>query len=85
MLVENIETEYKPFNSSISKDEQEALQKLIRNKDIIKKTADKGGCLVLMDKLYYRDHLVKKEELHSNVCREVPLDLDQKVYIQLTL
>ena len=33
--IENIETEYKPFNSNISKDEQEALQKLITNKDII--------------------------------------------------
>ena len=59
--VENIEIEYKSFNSNISKDEQEALQKLITNKDIIVKSTDKGGDLVLMDKKYYCDHLVNKE------------------------
>ena len=63
--VENIEIEYKSFNSNISKDEQEALQKLITNKDIVIKPTDKGGGLVLMDKTYYRDHLVNKEHLHS--------------------
>ena len=26
-----------------------------------------------MDKLYYRDHEVNKEHLHSNVYKEVPL------------
>ena len=83
--IENIKTEYKPFNSNISKDEQEALQKLITNKDIIIKPRDKGGGLVLMDKTYYRDHLVNKEHLHSKVYKEVPLDSDKKVYKQLPL
>ena len=49
--------------SNISKDEQEALQKLTTNKDIIIKPTDKGKGLVLMDKTYYRDHLVNKEHL----------------------
>ena len=83
--IENIETEYKPFNSNISKDEQEALQKLIANKDIIIKPTDKGGDLVLMDETYYRDHLVNKEHLHSKVYKEVPLDSDRRVYKQLLL
>ena len=83
--IENIETEYKPFNSNISKDEQEALQKLITNKDIIIKPTDKGGDLVLMDETYYREHLVNKEHLHSKVYKEVPLDSDKKVYKQLPL
>ena len=61
--VENIETEYKPFGSNISKDEQEALQKLITNKDIIIKPTDKGGVLVLMDKTHYPDQLVNKEQI----------------------
>ena len=61
--IENVETEYKPFNSNISKDEQEALQKLITNKDIIIKLTDKDGGLVLMYKTYYRDHLVKNRTL----------------------
>ena len=61
--IENVETEYKPFNSNISKDEQEALQKLITNKDIIIKLTDKDGGLALMDKTYYRDHLVKNRTL----------------------
>ena len=33
--IENIETEYKPFNSNISKDEQEALQKLKQTKTLL--------------------------------------------------
>ena len=40
--IDNIEIEYKPFNSNILKDEQEALQKLMTNKDIIIKSTDKG-------------------------------------------
>ena len=58
----------------------EALQKLITNKDIIIKPKSKDGGLVLMDKAYYRDHLVNKERLHSKVDKEVPLDLEKKVY-----
>ena len=38
-----------------------------------------------MDKTYYCDHLINKEHLHSNVYKEVPLDSDKKVYIQLFL
>ena len=79
-FIENIETEYKSFNSNISKDKQEALQKLITNRYIIIKPTDKDRGLVLMDKTYYRDHLVNKEYLHSNVHKEVPLDSDKKVY-----
>ena len=45
-------------------------------KDIIIKPTDKDKGLVLMDKTYYRDHLVKIEHWHSNV--EVSLDLDKK-------
>ena len=33
--IESIETEYKPFNSNISKDEQEALQKLKQTKTLL--------------------------------------------------
>ena len=57
---------YKPFNSNISEDEQEqALQKLVTNKDIILKPTDKGGTLVVMDKMDYCDHVVNKEHLLS--------------------
>ena len=58
----------------------EALPKLITNKDIIIKPTNKGGGLVLMDKAYYRDHLVNKERLHSKVYKEVLLDLEKNVY-----
>ena len=76
---------YKPFNSNISKGEQEASQKVITNKDIIIKKTDKGKGLVLKDKKYYRDHLVNKEHLHSYVYKEIPLDSNKKVYKQLNL
>ena len=72
--IENIETKEKQFNSNTSNNEEEALQKLITNKDIIIKPTDKGGGPVLMDKTYYCDHLVNKEHLHSNAYKEVPLD-----------
>ena len=32
-------------------------------KDIMVEPTDKDGGLVLMDKIYYRDHLVNKEHL----------------------
>ena len=54
-------------------------QKLKTNKYIIKKPTDEGGGLVLMDKRYYRDHLVDKEHLHNNVHKDVPLDSGRKV------
>ena len=76
--IENIETECKPFNSNISKDEQEALQELITNRNIIIKRTDKGRGLVLMDKTYYCDHLVNKKHLHCNVYKELPLNSDKK-------
>ena len=76
--IESIETEYKPFNPNISKEEQEALKKLITSKNIIIKPKDKDGGLVLMDKSHYCDHLVNKEHLHSNIYKEVPLDSNKK-------
>ena len=54
------------------------LQKLIANKYIIIKPTDKGGGLALMDKTYYRDHIVNKDHLHSKVYNEIPLDSDKK-------
>ena len=83
--IESIETEYKPFNPNISKEEQEALKKLITSKNIIIKPTDKDGGLILMDKSHYCDHLVNKENLHSNIYQEVPLDSNKKVYKQLLL
>ena len=38
-----------------------------------------------MDKTYYREHLVNKEHLNSNVYKEVSLDSDKKLYKQLLL
>ena len=76
--IESIETEYKPFNPNISKEEQEALKKLITSKNIIIKPTDKDGGLILMDKSHYCDHLVNKEHLHSNIYKEVPLDSNKK-------
>ena len=76
--IENIETECKSFTSNITNEEQNILKNLMNNPDIITKLTDKGGGLVLMDKLYYRDSLVIKEHLDSNVYQEVPLDSDKK-------
>ena len=50
--VENIEAEYKSFNSNISNEKQTALKDLMNNPDIILKRTDKRGGLVLLDKSY---------------------------------
>ena len=60
------------------------MQKLITNKDIIK-PINKGGGLVLMDKTYYRYHLVNKEHLNSKVYKEAPLDSDKNFYKHILL
>ena len=39
----------------------------------------------MMDESHYRDNLVNKEHLHIKVYKEVPLDSDEKVFIQLVL
>ena len=71
------------MTSNITNEEQNALKNLMNNPDIIMKPTDKGGGLVLMDKLYYRDSLVIKGHLDSNVYQEVPLDSDKKVFKNL--
>ena len=50
--VENIEAEYKSFNSNISNEKQTALKDLMNNPDLILKPTDKRGDLVLLDKSY---------------------------------
>ena len=59
------------------------MKDLINYPDITLKSKDKGGGLVLMDKSYYRDSLVIKEHLDSNIYQEVPLDSDKKVFQKL--
>ena len=81
--IENIETEFKSFTSNISNEEQNAFENLLNNPGIKMKTTDKGGGLVLMDKSYYRDSLVIKGDLDSNVYQEVTLDSDKKVFQKL--
>ena len=44
-----------------------SFEKLMTNKGIIIKATDKGGGLALIDKSYYRNHLVNKEHLHRNI------------------
>ena len=54
----------------------------MNNPDITIKPTNKGGGLVLMDKSYYRDSLVIKGHLDSNLYQEVPLDSDKKKYLK---
>ena len=46
------------------------------------KTADKGGGWVIMEKYYYRDKIVK-EQLLSNVYKDVSLRSDKQVFKNL--
>ena len=61
------------------------MKNLINNPDVIMKPTDKGGGLGLVDKSYYRDPLIIKGHLDSDVYQEVPLDSDKKVFKNLKL
>ena len=51
---------------NLSQEERTALKELMENDDIIIKPADKGGCLVIMNKSFYRDKLVIQDHLNSD-------------------
>ena len=67
---------------NLTQEEYSALQYLKANQDIVFKTADKGSGWIVMDKNYYRVKTVK-EHLLSNVYKEISVDIDQKVFINL--
>ena len=54
--------------SNLSPEEQNALAQLLQNDEIIIKPADKGGCLVIMNKEFYRDKLVMNDHLNTDTC-----------------
>ena len=68
--IEIIETEYKCFTSNISNEEQNTFKDIMNNPNTILKPTHKGGGLVSMENSYYRDSLVTKGYLGSNVCQE---------------
>ena len=51
---------------NLSQEERTALKELMENDDIIIKPADKGGCLVIMNKSFYRDKMVIQDHLNSD-------------------
>ena len=67
---------------NLTQEEYSALQYLKANQDIVFKTADKGSGWIVMDKNYYRVKTVKGHLL-SNVYKEISVDIDQKVFINL--
>ena len=58
-IVEVISTAKKPV-SNITKSQRDAIKELKENKDIIIVPADKGRCLVVMDKKEYIEKMEKK-------------------------
>ena len=77
--IENLEPHNIKTLDNLSTEERKALKQLKENEDIIIKKADKGGSLVIMDKAYYRDHLVMKGHLESSSYQKVEKSCDVKL------
>ena len=71
------------IESNLSPQERTALQELIDNDDIIIKPADKGGCLVIMNKAFYRDKLVIHDHLNSDTYERSHIDSDSNTMAEL--
>ena len=80
--IENLTQELISYKSNFTQEEYYALQSLKGNQDIVFKRADKRDWWVIMDKKYYRDQTVK-ENLLSNIYKEVSIDSDKKVFKNL--
>ena len=71
-----------PCKQNLSRREKEALRNLKQDDSIILKEADKGGAIVLMDKLYYRDKVLEQlnddeyyKKTNSNIDDAVTRDI----------
>ena len=69
--------------SNLSPEEQNALAQLLQNDEIIIKPADKGGCLVIMNKEFYRDKLVMNDHLHTDTYAQSEISSDTKTMSEL--
>ena len=81
--IESIDTSVVNVSHNISHDERNPLNELKQNDNIIFKKADKGGAIVLMDKPYYRDHLVHNCHLNSPTYSKVDINSDVNVVKQV--
>ena len=63
---------------NLSVEEKTALKQLTENDEIIIKPADKGGCLVIMNKDFYRDKLVIQDHLNTDTYIETDINSDIK-------
>ncbi|XP_041446093.1 uncharacterized protein LOC121403011 [Xenopus laevis] len=75
-------TQQVKFRDNLSKDERKALKDLCDNKDIIIKSADKGGAVVVLDYAYYRQEIL--QQLSDASCYQpVMFDPTSKFQLQL--
>ena len=68
---------------NLSQEERTALKELMENDDIIIKPADKGGCLVIMNKSFYRDKLVIQDHLNSDTYEKSDIASDSRTMQEL--
>ena len=77
-LMDRIEPVSRNTALNLSRAEQTALTELMNNDEIIIKPADKGGCLVIMDKDFYRDKLVIQDHLSTDTYQQSDSNSDAK-------
>ena len=70
LLMDHIEPVSRNTALNLSRAEQTALTERINNYEIVIIPADKGGCLVIMDKDFYREKLVIQDHLSTDTYKK---------------
>ena len=79
---QTFDTEIKNAKSNLSRSERDGLKKLKENKDIIIKEADKGGCVVIMNRSHYQK-MVMDQLGNVNTYKITTPKCDKKVMTKL--
>ena len=79
--IEDLEPGRTHYDDNISQQERKALDNLKQDPNIVIKTSDKSG-VVIMDKNFYKDKLVLSDHLQSETYQQIPTDSDDSNVIK---
>ena len=82
-VIENTEPIDLFCKDNLTLDERNALLDLNNNSDIIIQKADKVNTLVIMDREFYVEKLIKNDHLESNTYQKIDQNSDKKVFTKL--
>ena len=83
--IQSVEPERTDTEDNLTQEERRALKDIQENEDIVIKEADKGGALVILDKIFYERKLIMADHLSdSSTYAKVNDDADKKAMSKLT-